>query len=429
MSKDKNNNNFVDQILLKAFFDNEQQKWDELRNRESEILSIVQREYSEYFSALFKTELPTYTIKQGTPLFRARCIKSTDESKLGVNISDVIESFYRVILSDEEISLLDQKVNAGPLRFSLQHLFMLKAQNMKAYSADEQERIDSLINENSISKVYGFQEKDSRVPPQMFRKAGRLNTVSDAFLYVAFDKDTAIHEMRPSIGQRYSVAEFQLNKELVLACFTDKIYSDVKYSPLWSLIDKISEPNTDNTEVFYHITQTMAHVIKEQGYDGIVYNSALCKGKYNVLLFDESHVDFISSEITEILDVRITYTTILPFSKDYNSPIELSLVHKRKDIDFTVHAFATITSEGIRVLKGSTIAPINDLIHSLLTNDNKKKRLECKVENNILQEDVLFESVSGAAQFVTGKSLNGKTSWKTKDGKTIRDLENKIYDI
>ena len=76
--------------------------------------------------------------------------------------------------------------------------------------------------------------------------------------------------------------------------------------------------------------------------------------------------------------------TILPFSKDYNSPIELSLVHKRKDIDFTVHAFAAITSEGIRVLKGSTIAPINDLIHSLLTNDNKKKRLECKVENNIL---------------------------------------------
>ena len=117
---------------------------------------------------------------------------------------------------------------------------------------------------------------------------------------------------------------------------------------------------------------------------------------------------------------------LLPFSKDYNSPIELSLVHKRKDIDFTVHAFATITSEGIRVLKGSTIAPINDLIHSLLTNDNKKKRLECKVENNILQEDVLFESVSGAAQFVIGKKSNGKTSWKTKDGKTIKDLENNI---
>lgn len=87
-----------------------------------------------------------------------------------------------------------------------------------------------------------------------------------------------------------------MNKDLVLACFADKIYSDVKYTPWQSLIDIISEPNPENSEMFYHITKTMTHVVQKQGYDGIVYNSALYKGKYNVLLFDESHMDFISSE-------------------------------------------------------------------------------------------------------------------------------------
>ncbi len=45
------------------------------------------------------------------------------------------------------------------------------------------------------------------------------------------------------------------------------------------------------------------------------------------------------------------------------------------------------------------------------------------MKNSILQEDVLFTSPSSAAEFVTGKSCNGWVSWKTKDGKTLHDLE------
>lgn len=48
---------------------------------------------------------------------------------------------------------------------------------------------------------------------------------------------------------------------------------------------------------------------------------------------------------------------------------------------------------------------------------------KCKIIDNILQEDVLFTSPSSAAEFVTGKSCNGWVSWKTKDGKTLHDLE------
>lgn len=73
-------------------------------------------------------------------------------------------------------------------------------------------------------------------------------------------------------------------------------------------------------------------------------------------------------------------------------------------------------------MKGSKIAPSSGA-DSTISSGNRKKRKECKIEDNILQEDVLFNSPSSAAEFVTGKSCNGWVSWKTKDGKTLHDLE------
>ena len=54
-----------------------------------------------------------------------------------------------------------------------------------------------------------------------------------------------------------------------------------------------------------------------------------------------------------------------------------------------------------------------------------KKRAEAvKLDGDgILLEDVLFSSPSYAAMFVVGKSANGLTSWKTKDGRTLKSLE------
>ena len=42
-----------------------------------------------------------------------------------------------------------------------------------------------------------------------------------------------------------------------------------------SLAEKVSEPNTDNDENFYHITQCLSHFLKDKGYDGIIYSQAL----------------------------------------------------------------------------------------------------------------------------------------------------------
>ncbi|WP_278299127.1 DUF4357 domain-containing protein [Caloramator proteoclasticus] len=42
----------------------------------------------------------------------------------------------------------------------------------------------------------------------------------------------------------------------------------------------------------------------------------------------------------------------------------------------------------------------------------------------MLQENILFHSPSYAAAFVIGGNVNGLTQWKTKDGRTLKEIEN-----
>ena len=84
-------------------------------------------------------------------------------------------------------------------------------------------------------------------------------------------------------------------------------------------------------------------------------------------------------------------------------PEEMELFFTRiiKKLNFTVEASAKQTAEGF-----------------VAHDDARQGNL-----HDILQEDVLFNSPSSAAEFVTGKSCNGWVSWKTKEGKTLHDLE------
>ncbi len=45
------------------------------------------------------------------------------------------------------------------------------------------------------------------------------------------------------------------------------------------------------------------------------------------------------------------------------------------------------------------------------------------IKNGVLQEKQLFSSPSYAAVFVLGMNTNGRTDWKNKDGKTLKELE------
>ena len=83
------------------------------------------------------------------------------------------------------------------------------------------------------------------------------------------------------------------------------------------------------------------------------------------------------------------------------------------------------TADGFVVLAGSLLRPIDEFVPSAPSaayNDREKYADRIDAENR-LTADVLFRSPSGAASFVYGRSANGFAEWKTSDGRTLGDLE------
>lgn len=101
-------------------------------------------------------------------------------------------------------------------------------------------------------------------------------------------------------------------------------------------------------------------------------------------------------------------------------PVHFHLSRKIKVINETIEATGMQTSEGFIVTKGSHICPIED--NTIPPGVSKARKL-AKLENGILQEDVLFSSPSSAAMFVIGKSANGLTSWRTENGVDLKAYE------
>ncbi|MBR1944960.1 MAG: GIY-YIG nuclease family protein [Alphaproteobacteria bacterium] len=86
-----------------------------------------------------------------------------------------------------------------------------------------------------------------------------------------------------------------------------------------------------------------------------------------------------------------------------------------------VEARGMQTSEGFVVFQGSHISPTDD---DTIPASIKNRRRNAPIDkDHILQEDILFTSPSYAANFVIGKSANGLTSWKTAEGKTLKETE------
>jgi len=86
-----------------------------------------------------------------------------------------------------------------------------------------------------------------------------------------------------------------------------------------------------------------------------------------------------------------------------------------------VEATGLLTTKGFVVLKGSRISLVDDdTISPALKERRKKAHID---SNGILIDSELFNSPSYAAMFVIGKSANGLTSWKTEEGRSLKQLE------
>jgi hypothetical protein len=141
-------------------------------------------------------------------------------------------------------------------------------------------------------------------PPERFARAGRMNANGISMFYGASDKGVALAEVRPPVGSRALVAEFQILRPLRLldvtalqSVYVDGSVFDPEYLEQLSLAkfmgrlsDRITMPvMPDDEPTEYLITQMIADYLAKQpepALDGILFSSVQSPGDHrNVVLF------------------------------------------------------------------------------------------------------------------------------------------------
>lgn len=142
--------------------------------------------------------------------------------------------------------------------------------------------------------------------------------------------------------------------------------------------------------------------------------------------------DFIeySKMVLGVLGYKIFVPIIDKSSKETNNSIlkdkELILYLSRNSgkSNRLIEAKCKRTDEGFVVLKDSMIETIDSIA---IPKSIKELREECidknEIIDGILAKNYLFNSPSYAAAFVLGTNANGRTSWKTEKGITLKDIE------
>lgn len=167
--------------------------------------------------------------------------------------------------------------------------------------------------------------------------------------------------------------------------------------------------------------------------------------RYNVINGNEPNPGTVTeekeSELLEFMEYSklvmgvLGYKIFIPINNKNelveNDDLYLYLSRRDAKTNKEIKATCKRTSEGFVVLKGSDFCEI-DADHIKNKTSIKNIRDKCKNSGGVIDgkliKDYLFNSPSYAATFVLGKSSNGRTEWKDKDGVTLKEIEEKEID-
>lgn len=157
----------------------------------------------------------------------------------------------------------------------------------------------------------------------------------------------------------------------------------------------------------------------------------LTKNTYRNTVMKESQIAVMEEFIdnVKILINALGYKLLEPFSQ-----VEPSASETDDEILYltsgSAKATGKVTTEGFVVFEDAIVnektstkslsAGMQKLRQTLIDSD--------KVQNWKTTEDILFSSSSAAADFILGYSVSGPQMWKTKDGRTLKDVENSQTD-
>lgn len=152
----------------------------------------------------------------------------------------------------------------------------------------------------------------------------------------------------------------------------------------------------------------------------------LTKNTYRNTVMKESQVAVMEEFVdnVKILINALGYKVLEPLvqnnSSNSNMDDEMLFISSG-----SVNAKGRVTTEGFVVYEGSTLdskGSVNSLSNGM--KNLRQKLIESdKVKNHVIKENILFSSSSVAASFVLGYSVSGPQRWKTKDGRTLKEIE------
>ncbi len=157
-------------------------------------------------------------------------------------------------------------------------------------------------------------------PPEWKARAGRGNPSGISYLYVSDEEATAIAEVRPYLGAKVSIAKIESQSTLrlvdvarnrkVFSPFLEPYLEEVleAFQMLQILNEQLSRPIApDDAELDYLPTQYFAEVVRDRGFDGIRYQSAVSTNGTNVMVFDQNRTMVLEAKLVEIADISMRY--------------------------------------------------------------------------------------------------------------------------
>lgn len=202
---------------------------------------------------------------------------------------------------------------------------------------------DILELENNINGFPEYEEipvpwgPDRMIPDASKVLEGRANPRGIAYLYLATNKETAMHEVRPWVGSTLSTAVFRVIKDQKLVDFS-KFHGRAKQCSLfllklpigdgsalpwneeqiredvWIDIDNAFSTPVPNKEdpTNYIPTQVIAEFVKRNGYDGIAYKSVFSDESnsdgFNIVLFDLKAASLFNCSLYDVTEVKMSFT-------------------------------------------------------------------------------------------------------------------------
>jgi hypothetical protein len=179
-----------------------------------------------------------------------------------------------------------------------------------------------VIKKQSFSEMkmkVAYSENELSSPPIFKSTAGRANRQGVSYLYLASNNETAIGEVRPHPGHYVSIGQFESNEKLKVLDlrFINLIdyFQNPKEFEIFKFLRDISEelsiPILPDEKENYLVTQFISDIIRQIGFDGILFKSSVSNG-HNLVAFNSDKFSFKkqSQKLIKITKVQFQHKPV-----------------------------------------------------------------------------------------------------------------------